>query len=475
MRAQAGVKIMRETRFQRWLGVGTHKRLGIYTQVYQTADLASVNYWLELLFSAGIAALGLVTNSPAVIIGAMLISPLMDPIMATGLALAAGDVYLAIKAIAKLLASVVLAVGLSALMVWLLPFHSITSEVLARISPTLLDLGIALFSGLAGSVAVCRSSSGSGVTTLPGVAVAVALMPPLCTIGFGLGDGANTRIMGGAGLLFLTNLVAIVSCAFAIFLLVGMNAPEVRAQMEHSRKGERLAEKFSRGSLSHILANGGKLHWRILMLAILLAAIAVPLRTAFVQVAGEAIVRGAVQDVVKTLLPADALLSQQVDVGRKSVTVRLISTQNVPTGRLQDAEREIERRTGRRTAITVSSIASQSELADLMQRLTAPALPLKPPEPTVAEIEQKLIQRVQPVIGAAWPPEAPLQSFDLQLSPSGLVVNAEYASYREMGKIAQDMIARQLQQKLGIPDLSLKARRSPGSYRILENARKKAK
>jgi uncharacterized membrane protein len=163
----------------------------------------------------------------------------------------------------------------------------LTAEVLARINPSLLDLGVALFSGLAGSVAVCRAGTGSGVMILPGVAIAVALMPPLCTIGFGLGSNANTRIMGGAGLLFLTNLVAIVSSAFLVFLLVGINSPDVRSEMELSRKGERFAERLARGPLARVLSNSGQLRWRIVMLAVLLGSVAVPLRTAFRQLASE--------------------------------------------------------------------------------------------------------------------------------------------------------------------------------------------
>lgn len=149
---------------------------------------------------------------------------------------------------------------LSAFIVWLLPFHSITSEILARINPNLLDLGIALFSGLAGSVAVCRTAGASGVTTLPGVAIAVALMPPLCTVGYGMGSGWNTRIMGGAGLLFLTNLVAIVISAFAVFLLVGMNTQEVRMKGVASRESEHFAQRLSHGPLQRVLANSGQLH-----------------------------------------------------------------------------------------------------------------------------------------------------------------------------------------------------------------------
>ena len=166
-------------------------------------------------------------SSPAVIIGAMLISPLMGPIMATGLALAVGDLYLGIKAVLNLSVSVTVSVAFSGFLVWLLPFHSATSEIISRTNPNLLDLGIALFSGLAGSIVVCRGG-GDGVTALPGVAIAVALMPPLCVMGFGLGSGVNLEIMGGAGLLFLTNLVAIVASAFVVFLLVGMGAPEAQ-------------------------------------------------------------------------------------------------------------------------------------------------------------------------------------------------------------------------------------------------------
>ena len=296
----------RRTALQKWLRIDTLNRPRVYEQVYETADFTNLNYWLGIVFSAGIATLGLVQNSPAVIIGAMLISPLMGPIMATGLGLAVGDFYLALKAIGTLVASIAVAVALSALIVWILPFHSETGEILARINPTLLDLGIALFSGLAGSVVVGRAGGSDGVTALPGVAIAVALMPPLCTIGFGMGSGWNLRIMGGAGLLFLTNLVAIVSSAFIVFLLIGMNADELAAQIEKCREGELLAQKLRQGRAAQSLMHTGRLRWRFLVLIVLLGAVAVPLKKAFVQVTGEAIARSAVQQVVKQLLPPGA-------------------------------------------------------------------------------------------------------------------------------------------------------------------------
>ncbi|HUV70392.1 MAG TPA: DUF389 domain-containing protein [Terracidiphilus sp.] len=452
--------IEKNTPLQKWLRIHPDQKPKAYAQVYGSAEMTSLSYWLEIVFSAGIAAFGLVLNSPAVIIGAMLISPLMGPIMAMGLALAAGDLYLVIKAIANLLASVSLAIGFSAIIVWLLPFHSITPEILARINPTLLDLGVALFSGLAGSVAVCRFGGGEAVTTLPGVAIAVALMPPLCTIGFGLGSGFNTRIMGGAGLLFLTNLVAIVASAFAVFLLVGMDSPEVRSATEHAREGELFARKLSHSPFARRLIATGQLRWRIVMLAVLLGVIAVPLRSAFVQVAGEAIVRGAVQDVVKGMLRPGDLVSQQVEVGRDSVAVRLVSTRAVGKEKIQDAEREIERRSGRKAEVTVASVASQSELAQLMQRLTTPAQPPPPPPPeSLDDIHKQVIARVGPIVSGIWPAEAPLQDFDVAFDQTGIVFNVRYASNRELDKIALDILTKELQEKLGSTNVSLNTKR----------------
>jgi uncharacterized hydrophobic protein (TIGR00271 family) len=459
----AGGETSPQTKLQKWLRIDPLNRPRVYQQVYQTADFTSLQYWLGIVFSAGIATLGLVQNSPAVIIGAMLISPLMGPIMATGLGLAAGDFYLALKAIGTLVASIAVAVGLSALIVWLLPFHSETGEILARINPTLLDLAIALFSGLAGSVVVGQAGGGDGVTALPGVAIAVALMPPLCTMGFGMGSGWSTRIMGGAGLLFVTNLVAIVSSAFLVFLLIGMNAQELVAEIEKCRQGEPLAQRLGQGRAARVLMHMGQLRWRFLVLILLLSAVAVPLKKAFVQVTGEALARNAVQQVVKELLPPGALVSQQVDVGPKSISVRLFSTKQVPLEKQKQAEQSIEKRSGRTTDLSVSSVASQDELAQMVERLAAvPASPPPPAAPrveTIDHIRAQLIGRISPVLTSTWPTEAPLSTFDITLNDKGVTLDAQYEGERELGAIALDLITRQLQAKLGLPNLALKARR----------------
>jgi len=107
----------------------------VYVTVFRGSDVVSLSYALELTFSAGIATLGLVLNSPAVVIGAMLISPLMGPIMGAGLGLAVSDLYLGAKAFAGIVASVLASILFSAFLVWLLPFHGPLAEFLPARSP----------------------------------------------------------------------------------------------------------------------------------------------------------------------------------------------------------------------------------------------------------------------------------------------------------------------------------------------------
>ena len=447
-------------RLQAWLGMHPGAKPKVCEQVFAAAEITSLSYWLEIFFSAGIATFGLVEGSPAVIIGAMLISPLMGPIMATGLALAVGDLYLGIKAVLNLLASVAVSVAFSAFLVWLLPFHSATSEILARTNPNLLDLGIGLLSGLAGSVVICRGG-GDGVTVLPGVAIAVAVMPPLCTMGFGLGGGLNLEIVGGAGLLFVTNLVAIVASAFLVFLGVGMSSPEVRQAMVASWRHESLARILPHGRIARTLAAGGQLRWRVLMILILLGSIAVPLRRALLQVATETVIRGTVQDELKRLVPSDAIVSQQVTFGQNEIVIRLISTKRIPESKVTEARRDLMRRTGRDVRLSVDAVASKSELAALMERLERPA-PVIPAEKTAGEMQQDLLDRVRPIIQEIWPSsDAPIQDFSVVLGTAGIEVDVRYQAAKDLGAVPISMVLQSLQTRLGIPDLTLKAQRIP--------------
>lgn len=165
-----------------------------------------------MLFSAcGIAALGLLQSSVAVVIGAMLISPLMGPIMAMGMALARLRPRAFKSAATTLLVGAFLSVLASTLIVWASPLKEVTPEILARTRPTLLDLIVALLSGFVGAYLTINRKGAA----IAGVAIATALMPPLAVVGFGLATGA-WPVAGGAFLLFLTNVIAILGSVFVV-------------------------------------------------------------------------------------------------------------------------------------------------------------------------------------------------------------------------------------------------------------------
>ncbi len=171
-------------------------------------------------FSTVIAALGIQTDSTAVVIGAMLVAPLMTPILATSASLLMGWPIRALRSLALVGAGMAIAIGLSFLIARYAPeFVEVTvnSQVTSRTSPTLLDLMIALAAGAAGGYAVCRPDVSD---SLPGVAIAVAVVPPLSVVGITLAAG-EYGLAAGALLLFLTNLVGIIIASIAVFVAVG--------------------------------------------------------------------------------------------------------------------------------------------------------------------------------------------------------------------------------------------------------------
>lgn len=172
------------------------------------------NLWV-LVFAIFIASLGLNVNSTAVIIGAMLISPLMGPIIGMGLAVGINDFELLKRSLKNYLVATIISVCTATLYFLLTPLDEAQSELLARTSPTLYDVLIALCGGAAGIVALATKGKGN---VLPGVAIATALMPPLCTAGFGIATG-NIFYFLGAFYLFFINTVFI---ALATYIGVRM-------------------------------------------------------------------------------------------------------------------------------------------------------------------------------------------------------------------------------------------------------------
>lgn len=175
-------------------------------------EFKGTNLWI-LAFAIFIGSIGLNVNSTAVIIGAMLVSPLMGPIMGVGLAVGINDFELLKRSLRNLLVMVVISVIASTLYFLISPLSEARSELLARTEPTIFDVGIALFGGLAGIVAGSRKEKSNAI---PGVAIATALMPPLCTAGFGIASGSFTFFAGAFYLFFINSFFI----ALATYLVV---------------------------------------------------------------------------------------------------------------------------------------------------------------------------------------------------------------------------------------------------------------
>ena len=242
-------------------------RHGDVIQHVREEGRTSGRYNFMVLMSCGIAMLGLLLSSPAVVIGAMLISPLMGPIMSLGFSLCVLDFRQLRRALIGIVIGLALSLGVSYIIVSFSPLTDVTPEILARTQPNLFDLLVAIFSGLAGGYAVTMRKG----ETIVGVAIATALMPPLAVTGFGIATG-SMPIAQGAFFLFMTNLLAISLTVTAVAKWYGFG----RAQGRNT------------------------VLWQSLLTIAVFAALSLPLGTSLKNIAHEAyatkVVRSAIQE-----------------------------------------------------------------------------------------------------------------------------------------------------------------------------------
>ena len=209
------------------LGADAASQEEVNSNIQKGIMIRGTNLWV-LIFAIFIASLGLNTNSTAVIIGAMLISPLMGPIIGMGYSMGVYDFSLLKESLRNFLFMIVVSLITSAIFFTLPLITSTQSELLARTQPTTYDILIALFGGLAGMVAQTRKDRTG--TVIPGVAIATALMPPLCTVGYGLAT-FQFRFMLGALYLFTINSIFIALASFIVtrvmnFKMIGELEPD---------------------------------------------------------------------------------------------------------------------------------------------------------------------------------------------------------------------------------------------------------
>lgn len=266
--------------------------VAVIEQLEKGVVFKGTNLWV-LIFAIFVASLGLNVNSTAVIIGAMLISPLMGPIMGLGLGMGINDVALLKKALYNFLVATGVALATSTVFFTISPINNAHSEILARTSPNIYDVFIALFGGLAGMLATSSKNKGN---VIPGVAIATALMPPLCTAGYGLAT-FQFQFFFGAFYLFIINTVFIALATFFVVKFLHFPLKDL-----HNPKSQKIAQRI----VGFIVV--------ITLLPSIYFGYDMIQQNNFLQNANKYIEQ-------ETTLPNDYLLSKKIDTKKRKITL----------------------------------------------------------------------------------------------------------------------------------------------------------
>ena len=438
-------------------GLRRWDRPALYRETAEAATDTDLPFWSVLLLSGAIATLGLVLNSTAVVIGAMLVAPLLGPLLGLSLALAMGDGRLALQTGLTIALGAAAVVALAAAVVAALPFQEVTPEIAARTRPTTLDLGIAVFSGLAGAV-VTVSREKRLSASIPGVAIAVALIPPLGVAGFGIGTGMQWDLIQGSLLLFGANLAGIVLSGMAVFLLVGMHRHDVAEAARAWHRQSRLpglAGRVSRSTLAARLRVFESARARLALVLAFAAAVAVPLTSSLRQVVREARVEAAVGAAAEALT-ADgraSVLSRDVAFGDggSRVRFRVATTAWIGDDERERVERAASAAAGEPVAVGLEQlIASDGDLDAFADLLPTAPVPAPDPEPPRAVFDQ-LEGRVRDALdGLALPDGVRVVGVEVGVGAGAPRVRVAYGAARPLSPDAEDVVARQVAARLGL-------------------------
>lgn len=339
-----------------WSALVQHLSVGVdHAKAFEgicDAGVTTGRYVVMSVLSAAIATLGLMLSSPAVVIGAMLLSPLMGPIILLGFSFWTVDWTATRRAGISLLVGFGVSLAVAVALTWLSPLKEPTSEILARTHPNLFDLLVAAFSGVAGGYAVIRQRGEAVI----GVAIATALMPPIATIGFGLGT-ADWTVALGALLLFTTNLIAIALAAAGMAALYGF------------RQHYHLA---NRGWIGHLAV--------IAILAALCIPLTVSLNTIALESRATARVRAEVSDLFG---PKARLTNLRVHSGEHGVEVdALVATPKYVAQASDRIARSLRAGMGVQAQVALDQVVL-AEPSRFVQPAAAPA----PPDPVTLAVQ----------------------------------------------------------------------------------------
>ncbi len=397
----------------RSFGVSREARVAIVERMLAGHARSAPNYWLQLVLALALATLGLVLNGSAVVIGAMLVSPLMSPIIELAMGLAVGSPLLSIRSVVRTFWSIIVVIGGAALMTKALPFHEITAEIAARTSPTALDLLVAIFCALAAAFTTLRSASDT-VSTAAGTAVAIALVPPLCAAGFGLGT-TDWHIAQGAFLLFTANLCGILLFAAATFWLFGFNLVDTRL-LEEKRFADPGPTSRSVRWVKGAFGSKYGTWLRLLIPLALVASVWLPLSRALREVSWEVQARAQIQGIVHQLPLAQAAVRSSLSIEDRTVNLRMVVVGKPGDARALQASLagQIARATHTTPAVEVVAVPDLEAMEEVAHRLAkAESGQLRPQADLLKDTAD-----IADVLARVWPggPAGPLRRWRLDLT-----------------------------------------------------------
>ncbi len=436
----------------------------LFRETAEAAVDTDLPFWLVLMLSGAIATLGLLLNQTAVVIGAMLVAPLLGPLLGLSLALAIGDGRLAVHTFATILVGMIGVIAVAAVLTLILPFNEVTSEIAARTRPTTLDLAIAIFSGLAGAV-VTVSRERRLSASIPGVAIAVALIPPLGVSGFGIATG-QWALVKGSLLLFGANLGGIVIMGMLAFLAVGMHRQDVR---DAARKWHEQETEGTFGARVAALPGVGRLGVmrsplaRLTLVATFVGAVAVPLSNSLGQVIREGRVARAVSAAVSALEADDeaSVLSREWEMGERSsrAELRVATTAWIGDETRRRVQEQVSAIAGEPIDLRLEQVlASRGDLNEIADRLTTDPdpVPLAPEAPPSVDAVRARVADV--LASLAVPDSVVLLGGEIAVDDGPPALTVVYAAPRRLGRDAEQLIARQAARELDLPSASARTR-----------------
>ncbi|EPG74574.1 PF04087 domain protein [Leptospira fainei serovar Hurstbridge str. BUT 6] len=415
------------SKIRKVLDINEEEALFALRDIDDGAQILSLRYWIFLTASSGIATLGVMLTSPAILIGGMMLSPILRPVTGISAGFAIGDVYLSIKSILNLIIGCLLTIVTAALLSWISSVNEINPELLSRISPNISYFLICIFCGLLSFIASIRTAKDNykvGVGTILGV----ILLTPLCMLGFGLGVGIRSYILQGALLTFLTNISVIVVsgaiCFYAVFKKC--NIPNVIHLLSSRRsKDERLYQFLSSFKLWQRLESQFSFENRVVFPSLLILIFSYPIFSSIFLLKQKAEVRNFLESKLAPLGDLSFVRGTETLIfTRSDVSGTLVFySRKPPIGLTKSLNEELtvnfpDVRFGiNLVRVQRESDALQTRLSDLMEN----KFPLHSQQENNTKDIQNLVNTAREIVSKRFPEEAGYPvDIDLQIRSEGI-------------------------------------------------------